>query len=60
MRDWDAELQEILSESFFDDVKPIKHRATSSDRLVNSFIEVQNFVEAEGREPSSMRNRLMN
>lgn len=58
MRDWDAELQEILSESFFDDVKPIKHRATSSDRLVNSFIEVQNFVEAEGREPSEYAESL--
>ena len=58
MRDWDAELQEILSESFFDDVKPIRHQASSSDRLVNSFIEVQNFVEAEGREPSENAESL--
>lgn len=58
MRDWNAELQEILSESFFDDVKPIRHQASSSDRLVNSFIEVQNFVEAKGREPSESAESL--
>lgn len=52
MRDWDAELHDILSEPFFDDVKPVKRHTTSSDRLVNSFIEVLDFVETEGREPS--------
>ena len=58
MRDWDAELHDILSEPFFDDVKPIKRQSTSSDRLVNSFIEVLNFVEAEGREPSENAETL--
>ena len=52
MRNWDAELHDILSEPFFDDVKPVKRHTTSSDRLVNSFIEVLDFVETEGREPS--------
>lgn len=58
MRDWDAELHDILSEPFFDDVKPIKRKSTSSDRLVNSFIEVLNFVKAEGREPSENAETL--
>lgn len=58
MRDWDAELHDILSEPFFDDVKPIKRQSTSSDRLVNSFIEVLNFVKAEGREPSENAETL--
>lgn len=52
MRDWDAELQDILSEPFFDDVRPTRSRITSHDRLVNSFLEVLEFVEANGREPS--------
>ena len=52
MIDWEAELQAILAEPFFDDVKPVKHHTTSSERLVNSFIEVLDFVEAVGREPS--------
>jgi len=58
MRDWDAELQDILTEPFFDDVKPIKRHTTSSDRLVNSFIEVLDFVDAEGREPSENAETL--
>jgi hypothetical protein len=58
MRDWDAELHDILSEPFFDDVKPIKRQSTSSDRLVNSFIEVLDFVEAEEREPSENAETL--
>ena len=58
MRDWDAELQDILTEPFFDDVKPIKRQTTSSDRLVNSFIEVLDFVDAEGREPSENAETL--
>lgn len=52
MRDWDAELQDILSEPFFDDVRPVRSRTTSHDRLVNSFLEVLDFVNASGREPS--------
>lgn len=58
MRDWDAELQDILTEPFFDDVKPIKRHTTSSDRLVNSFIEVLDFVDAEGKEPSENAETL--
>lgn len=58
MRDWDSELQAILADPFFDDVKPVKRRVTSSDRLVNSFIEVLDFVEKEGREPSEKAESL--
>ncbi len=58
MRDWDSELQAILADPFFDDVKPVKRRVTSSNRLVNSFIEVLDFVEKEGREPSEKAESL--
>jgi hypothetical protein len=52
MIDWDAELKDILSEQFFDDVKPVRSRTTSHDRLVNSFQEVLDFVDATGHEPA--------
>lgn len=52
MIDWDAELKDILSEHFFDDVKPVRSRTTSHDRLVNSFLEVLDFVDATGHEPA--------
>ena len=52
MIDWDAELKDILSDSFFDDVKPLRTHTTSNDRLVKSFLDVLEFVEATGREPS--------
>ena len=52
MIDWDAELKDILSEQFFDDVKPVRSRTTSHDRLVNSFLEVLDFVDSTGHEPS--------
>ena len=52
MIDWDAELKGILSDPYFDDVKPLRSHATSNDRLVNSFLEVLEFVESTGREPS--------
>ena len=58
MIDWEAELQAILAEPFFDDVKPVKRHTTSSDRLVNSFLEVLDFVDAEGREPSENAETL--
>ena len=52
MRDWDSELRDILSDPFFDDVRPVRSRTTSHDRLVNSFIQVLDFVEANGHEPT--------
>lgn len=58
MIDWEAELQAILAEPFFDDVKPVKRHTTSSDRLVNSFLEVLDFVDTEGREPSENAETL--
>lgn len=52
MIDWDAELKDILSDHFFDDVKPVCSRTSSKDRLVNSFLEVLEFVKATGHEPT--------
>lgn len=51
MRNWEKELEETLNDPFFDDVKPIKKRATSSDRLVAGFQEICDFVEKNGRLP---------
>lgn len=52
MRDWDAELAEILTEPFFNDVKPVRSHSNSQSRLVNSFQDVLNFVETTGTEPT--------
>lgn len=52
MMDWDEMLQEVLQNPVFADVKPAQKRATSSDRLVKSFIEIADFVEQHGHLPS--------
>ena len=53
MIDWDKELADVLKDPVFTDVKPIQHRASSSDRLVRSFDEITAFVESNGRKPSA-------
>lgn len=53
MIDWDKELADVLKDPVFADVKPIQHRASSSDRLVGSFDEITAFVESNGRKPSA-------
>lgn len=53
MIDWDKELADVLKDPVFADVKPIQHRASSSDRLVRSFDEITAFVESNGRKPSA-------
>lgn len=52
MRDWDAELQEILADPFFDDVHPARRRSTADERLRASFLEVLEFIEGNNRFPS--------
>lgn len=52
MRDWDAELQEILDDPFFDDVRPARRRSTAEERLRSSFLEVLEFIEGNNRFPS--------
>ena len=52
MRDWDAELQEILADPMFDDVRPPRHRSTADERLRASFLEVLEFIEGNSRFPS--------
>ena len=56
MIDWDKELADVLKDPVFADVKPIQHRASSSDRLVKSFDEITAFVESNGRKPSADGN----
>ena len=56
MIDWDKELADVLKDPVFADVKPIQHRASSSDRLVRSFDEITAFVESNGRKPSADGN----
>lgn len=50
--DWEGMLQEVLQNPVFADVKPAQKRATSSDRLIKSFIEIADFVEQYGHLPS--------
>lgn len=52
MRDWDAELQEILNDPFFEDVRPARRRSTADERLRSSFLEVLEFIEGNNRFPS--------
>ena len=52
MIDWAKELSEIVKDSVFDDVKPIQHRISSSDRLIKSFEEILSFVKENDRMPS--------
>lgn len=53
MLDWDKMLAEVLEDPIFANIKPVQHRATSSDRLVRSFEEILEFVEKNNRMPSS-------
>lgn len=52
MLDWDKMLQEVLQNPAFADAKPAQKRATSSDRLVKSFLEILDFVEQHGHTPT--------
>ncbi len=56
MRDWDAELQEILADPLFADVHPARHRSTADERLKKSFLEILEFIEGNSRIPSENGN----
>lgn len=51
MKDLERELEEIFKDPLFDDVKPIKKRITSSDRLIAGFQQILDFYESNGRLP---------
>lgn len=51
MMNWEKELEDVLNHPLFDDVKPIRKKPTSSDRLVAGFQEVCAFYETNGRLP---------
>ena len=48
---WSEDLLEIFNSPILAEVKPFAERVTSDDRLVESFVEVCDWVLASGREP---------
>ena len=48
---WEEELLKLFDTEEFADIKAPVQKKTSSDRLINSFLEVVSFVEANNREP---------
>jgi hypothetical protein len=51
MIDWNSELNEILGDPLFDNVKPPRKRQTSSDRLIAGFQEISDFYDKNRRLP---------
>lgn len=50
---WDEELLKLFDTEEFAGIKAPTRKKTSSDRLVNSFLEIISFVEANNREPQT-------
>ncbi len=48
----DDEFESLFDLPMFEDVKPPTPRITANDRLFQSFVEINNFYEANNREPS--------
>ena len=48
---WTEELIELFNDAILADVKPFPVRITSDDRLVESFIEINDWFLANGFEP---------
>lgn len=48
---WEEELLKLFDTEEFADIKAPVQKKTSSDRLINSFLEVVSFVEANNHEP---------
>lgn len=48
---WEEELLKLFDTEEFADIKAPAQKKTSSDRLINSFLEVVSFVETNNREP---------
>ncbi|MBO4964887.1 MAG: GIY-YIG nuclease family protein [Muribaculaceae bacterium] len=59
MINWGKELEEILKDPFFDNVKPLKKKPTSSDRLVAGFQEICDYAEAHGCPPTEETDRKL-
>lgn len=55
--DIEKELQDIFNDPLFSDVKPTEIKTTSSDRLVQSFEEINAFYEQHNRLPSETKGR---
>ncbi len=50
---WEEQLQDIINDPIFDDVKPVAKQISTSDRLISSFEAVNAFFDEHGRLPSS-------
>ena len=56
MIDWNKELEEIFKDPLFDDVTAPRKPQTSSDRLIDGFLEVCDFVRIYGYKPTKENN----
>ncbi len=48
---WEEEIKKLYGDPVFDDVKPLPVRATTTDRLVESFEEINDFYQTNNRLP---------
>jgi hypothetical protein len=48
---WSEDLIELFNDPILSDVRPFAQRITSDDRLVESFLEIRDWVLANGCEP---------
>lgn len=48
---WSEDLLELFNDPILAEVKPFTERVTSDDRLVESFVEICDWVSANGCEP---------
>ena len=48
---WEEEIKKLYGDPVFDQVKPLPSRPTSTDRLVESFEEINDFYKANNRMP---------
>ena len=49
---WSEDLIELFNDPILTDVKPFEQRITSDDRLVESFLEIRDWVLTYGCEPN--------
>jgi hypothetical protein len=49
---WEKELIELFNDPLLSDVYPLPPKITSDDRLVESFIQINQWVEVEKRMPT--------
>lgn len=48
---WEKELIELFDDSLLADVRPLPPRVTGDDRLKASFVEINDWIADNGREP---------